>query len=53
MKMAGRMGGERQTTLNLEVVDVDAERNLLMLRGAVPGAKGAVVLVREAVKARG
>ena len=53
MKMAGRMGGERQTTLNLEVVDVDKERNLLMLKGAVPGAKGAVVLVREAVKAGG
>ncbi len=53
MKMAGRMGGERQTTLNLEVVDVDTERNLLMLKGAVPGAKGAVVLVREAVKAGG
>ncbi|HSG80477.1 MAG TPA: 50S ribosomal protein L3 [Acidimicrobiia bacterium] len=53
MKMAGRMGGERQTTLNLEVVDVDAERNLLLLKGAVPGSKGAVVLVREAVKARG
>lgn len=53
MKMAGRMGGERTTVLNLEVVKVDAERGLLMLRGAVPGAKGAVVLVREAVKARG
>jgi large subunit ribosomal protein L3 len=53
MKMAGRMGGERQTTLNLEVVDVDSDRNLLMLRGAVPGARGSVVLVREAVKARG
>lgn len=53
MKMAGRMGGERTTVLNLEVVKVDAERGLLMLRGAVPGAKGAVVLVREAVKASG
>jgi large subunit ribosomal protein L3 len=39
--------------LNLEVVEVDAERGLLLLRGAVPGAKGAVVLVREAVKTRG
>jgi large subunit ribosomal protein L3 len=53
MKMPGRMGGERQTVLNLEVVDIDAERNLLMLRGAVPGNNGSVVLVREAVKARG
>jgi large subunit ribosomal protein L3 len=53
MKMAGRMGGEKTTVLNLEVVHVNADRGLIMLRGAVPGAKGAVVLVREAVKARG
>ncbi len=53
MKMAGRMGGEKTTVLNLEVVQVDAERGLIMLRGAVPGSRGAVVLVREAVKARG
>ena len=53
MRMAGRMGGERVTTLSLEVVDVDIERDLLLLRGAVPGPKGSVVLVREAVKARG
>jgi large subunit ribosomal protein L3 len=53
MKMAGRMGGERQTVMNLEIVDVDAERDLLLLKGAVPGGKGAVVLVREAVKASG
>jgi len=53
MKMAGRMGGEKTTVLNLEVVQVDADRGLLMLRGAVPGTTGAVVLVREAVKARG
>ena len=52
-RMAGRMGGERVTTLSLEVVDVDIERGLLLLRGAVPGPKGSVVLVREAVKARG
>jgi large subunit ribosomal protein L3 len=50
MKLPGRMGGERTTILNLEVVEVDADRGLLMLRGAVPGAKGAVVLVRRAVK---
>lgn len=53
MKMAGRMGGEKTTVLNLEVVQIDTERGLLMLRGAVPGATGSVVLVREAVKARG
>jgi len=53
MKMAGRMGGERQTMMNLEVVEVDGDRGLLMLKGAVPGTKGSVVLVREAVKSRG
>jgi large subunit ribosomal protein L3 len=53
MKMAGHLGGERQTVLNLEVVQVDADRGLVMLRGAVPGNKGSVVLVREAVKSRG
>jgi len=53
MKMAGRMGGEKVTTLNLVVAGVDAERGLLLLNGAVPGPKGSVVLVREAVKARG
>lgn len=51
MRMAGRMGGEKVTTLNLDVVSVDTERGLLLLRGAVPGPKGSVVLVREAVKA--
>jgi len=53
MRMAGRMGGEKVTTLNLEVVGVDAERNLVLLNGSVPGPKGTVVLLREAVKARG
>lgn len=53
MRMAGRMGGEKVTTLNLEVAGVDAERGLLMLNGSVPGPKGSVVFVREAVKARG
>lgn len=53
MKMAGRMGGEKTTVLNLEVVKIDTERGLIMLRGSVPGATGSVVLVREAVKARG
>jgi large subunit ribosomal protein L3 len=53
MRMAGRMGGERVTTLNLEVVGVDAERDLLLLGGSVPGPNGSVVLIREAVKAHG
>jgi large subunit ribosomal protein L3 len=50
-KMAGHLGQERVTTLNLEVAAVDAERGLLMVKGAVPGAKGGFVLVRDAVKA--
>jgi large subunit ribosomal protein L3 len=49
-KMAGHLGVERVTTLNLEVAAVDAERGLLMIKGAVPGAKGGFVLVRDAVK---
>ena len=52
-KMAGQMGGERVTVLNLEVVDVDVERGLLLLGGAVPGPKGSLVAVRGAVKANG
>jgi large subunit ribosomal protein L3 len=47
------MGGERTTVLNLDVVKIDGERDILMLRGAIPGPKGAVVLVREAVKTNG
>jgi large subunit ribosomal protein L3 len=50
-KMAGHMGAERVTTQNLEVVRVDAERNLLLVKGAVPGAPGGNVVVRPAVKA--
>jgi large subunit ribosomal protein L3 len=50
-KMAGRMGGERVTTLNLQVVEADAERDLVLVRGAVPGPKGGLVLIRDAVKA--
>lgn len=50
MRMAGRMGGEKVTTLNLEVVSIDEERGLLLLGGSVPGPKGSVILVREAVK---
>ena len=53
MRMAGRMGGEKVTTLSLEVVGVDEERGLLLLGGSVPGPKGSIVLVREAVKTRG
>ena len=53
MRMAGRMGGEQVTTLNLEIAAIDAERGLLMLNGSVPGPKGSVVFVREAVKTRG
>ncbi len=49
-KLPGRMGGEKTTILNLTVVGVDTERNLLLLRGAVPGPKGSLVVVREAVK---
>ena len=51
-RMPGRMGNDRTTVMNLDVVKLDAERDLLMLRGAVPGAKGAVVVIREAVKSR-
>ena len=50
-RMAGRTGGERVTTLNLTVVEADAERDLLLVRGAVPGPKGGIVLIRNAVKA--
>jgi large subunit ribosomal protein L3 len=53
MRMAGRMGGEKVTNLSLEVAGVDPERGLLLLNGSVPGPKGSVVYVREAVKARG
>jgi large subunit ribosomal protein L3 len=49
-KMAGHLGVERVTTQNLEVAGMDAERGLLLVKGAVPGAKGAYVLVRDAVK---
>lgn len=50
-KMAGQMGNARVTTQNLRVVKVDAERNLLLVKGAVPGSKGGDVIVRPAVKA--
>jgi large subunit ribosomal protein L3 len=51
-RMAGRMGGERVTVQNLEIVMVDPERNLLAIKGAVPGAKNGLVEIREARKTR-
>ena len=50
MKMAGRMGGHQVTTLNLEVVQADAERELILVRGAVPGPRGGMVVLRNTVK---
>jgi large subunit ribosomal protein L3 len=52
MRMAGRMGGERVTVLNLVVHSVDAEKGLLLVKGAVPGARGRIVFVRNAVKGK-
>ncbi len=49
-RMAGRMGGDRQTTQNLAVYAVDVERGLILIKGAVPGPRGSVVLVRTAAK---
>jgi large subunit ribosomal protein L3 len=49
-KMAGRMGGDRVTTLNLKLHGVDAEKGLLLIKGAIPGPKGQLVFVRNAVK---
>ena len=50
-RMAGRLGGQKVTTLNLEVVEADAERDLILVKGAVPGPRGGLVLIRTAVKA--
>ena len=50
-RMSGHMGVMRRTTENLKVVEIDAERNLLLIRGAVPGAEGGEVIVRPSVKA--
>jgi large subunit ribosomal protein L3 len=50
VRMAGRMGGERQTTQNITVFAVDADKGLILVKGAIPGPKGSVVLVRNAVK---
>ena len=50
MRMAGQMGNERVTILNLEVVRADAERGLILVRGAVPGPDGGLVMIRSAMK---
>ncbi|MFK7895458.1 MAG: 50S ribosomal protein L3 [Myxococcota bacterium] len=52
MKMAGQHGNSRQTTLNLEVIRVDTERNLIFVRGGVPGHKNGIVKIRKAVKSQ-
>ncbi|MDQ3930171.1 MAG: 50S ribosomal protein L3, partial [Chloroflexota bacterium] len=51
-RMAGRMGNERVTVQNLRVVSVDPERNLLLVKGAVPGPTNGMLIVRKAVKAK-
>lgn len=51
-RMAGHMGDERVTSLNLEVVIVDPEKNLLAVRGSIPGAQGGIVMIRPSVKAK-
>ena len=51
MRGPGRMGGDRVTVRNLRVVQVDAEQHVLIVKGAVPGARGGVVIVRKAVAA--
>jgi large subunit ribosomal protein L3 len=50
LRMAGHMGHERVTVLNLELAKIDPERNLLLVRGAVPGPKGGLVMIRSAVQ---
>jgi large subunit ribosomal protein L3 len=47
MRMAGRMGGERVTIKNLEVVEIDEQNNLVALKGAVPGKRGAIILISQ------
>ena len=49
-KMAGHMGNERSTAQNVRVIDIDAEKNILLLKGALPGANGSYVLVKKAIK---
>ncbi len=50
-KMAGQWGNEQVTVLNLDVVKVDAEKNILAVKGAIPGARGGIVFIRDSVKA--
>ncbi|MDA2979295.1 MAG: 50S ribosomal protein L3 [Actinomycetota bacterium] len=52
-RMPGRMGGEQITMMNIDVIQVDVERNLVLLAGSVPGPKGSIVVLREAVKKHG
>jgi large subunit ribosomal protein L3 len=49
--MAGHMGAEQVTTLNLEVVSADPEREVILVKGSIPGPRGGVVILRDAVKA--
>ena len=50
-KMAGQYGNEKLTVLNLEVIKIDAEKNLIAIKGAIPGARGGIVVIRDSVKA--
>ena len=50
MRMGGRMGGDKHTIMNLEIMRVDADKNLLAVKGAIPGAKGSLVSIRTSVK---
>ena len=50
--MAGQMGDERVTVQNMRVVDIDVERNLVLIAGAVPGAAGGLVTIRQTIKGR-
>jgi large subunit ribosomal protein L3 len=51
-KLPGRLGGERVTIQNLEVVRIDPERNLMLVKGSVPGRRGSLLIIKEAVKSR-
>ncbi|HVL88795.1 MAG TPA: 50S ribosomal protein L3, partial [Actinomycetota bacterium] len=51
-KLAGRLGHERVTIMSLEVVETDTDKGLLLIKGAIPGPKGSVVMIRSAVKAK-
>ena len=51
--MTGHMGAVKRTALNLEIVRIDAERNIVLVKGAVPGAKGGNVIIKPSVKAKG